>query len=143
MLRAIEGCKFMLKYDKDKIVEELKLFNRTDLAEKIYKIAELVTEKKITPKVRSEVKSILYELFGNRYDKSIYITYEFLETVIGEILFTAFFNLEQYVTIADIMKMTGFSRQWIWQCIKSGKIKGGAKLGRDYILPSSVIDELK
>lgn len=132
----------MLKFDKKKILEELQLFNRSDLAERIFNIVDLVNERKITPKMRSEVKFIFNELFGKAFDKSISIPYEFLETITGEVLFTAFYNLEQYVTITDLIKMTGYTRQWIWQCIQSGKIKGGGKLGRDYILPSSAVDDL-
>ena len=133
---------YMLQYDNDKIIEELNILKRPDLAQKVINIAQLLKEGKISIGMRNEVKSILTSLFGKPYEKSISIPYEFLETITGEILFSAFYNLEQYVTISDIMKMTGYTRQWIWQCIKSGKLKGGAKFGRDYIFPSSAVADL-
>lgn len=133
----------MLRFDKDKIVQELKLLRKPELAEKIFAIANLIAEKKVTRKMRSEVKAIIQDIFGNFLDKSINIPLEFLETVTGEVLLTAFYNLEQYITITDMVEMTGYSRQWIWQCAKSGKLKGGAKFGRDYVFPSSSVDDLK
>lgn len=133
----------MQKYDIEKIKKELELLKRPDLIDKILNIADFVTKKQVTDrKIRAEAVEILKELFGKAFEKSVSIPLNFMETITGEILFTAFYNLEPYVTITDIIEMTGFSRQWIWQCIKSGKLKGGAKMGRDYVFPASSVNDL-
>lgn len=133
----------MRKYDEEKIKKELEVLRRTDLTDKILDIADFVTKNRVTDrKIRAEVKDILKELFGKGFEKSVSVPLNFMETVTGEILFTAFYNLEPYVTITDIVEMTGLSRQWIWQCVQDGRIKGGAKFGRDYVFPASAVNDL-
>jgi len=133
----------LVQYDREAIINELKKFNRPDLANDIFEIAELLINNKVTQNIRSKIKYILTELYGRPYVNGINIPFDFFDSNIGEILFSAYYKLEFYITLSDMCKITGFSRTWLWSLVKEGKIKGARLFDKVYIFPSSSLDDIK
>lgn len=70
------------------------------------------------------VKKVLKDLFPNPYTEDILIPLKFHETLIGRMLFTVLYETSKQYTVNELVQITGHTKQYIGQELKSGKLKG-------------------
>lgn len=95
--------------------------------------------------MKNVIQSVLQEIFTNEYIKEIMIPHSFLDTAVGNVLFTLRYkNNEKIYTTKDLIQLTGYSKQYIHQQIRDGAIMCKKdNNGRYYFHESDVMNYLK
>lgn len=140
----------MLIPEKKEYEAEVKKINNEILEKKLMLIYDCLKGYKKANNIDVLVKEVLMDLFPNVFTKDVLVPLKFCDSVIGKVLFSAWFgNKQEFYTIKEAIEFTktsenpdGFKKQYLSHDIATGKLKATKQNNRYLILNSDLKDYL-
>lgn len=117
--------------DRKIFMKEVESLTNEKVKERLIKVYEAFLGKEDKVNLKKEAKDVLKELFKKDFSKEIDIPFSFLDTTIAKLLFGIMYATEEkQYTMGDLVELTGYTRQYLWQEIESKNLKGDKVGGR-------------
>lgn len=122
--------------DKSVFIKEVEeITDSKETREKLIKLYDHSTGYEKTNNANKLIHEVLKELFGDKFSADPVIPYKFLGTNIAKVVFSIMYNLnENLYSMEDLIELAkaeirpeGYTRQYLGQEIRDGKLKGTKK----------------
>jgi hypothetical protein len=132
---------------KEDVIKELNEIADKSIKKDVLELYEHLLGKKTVDNAKDKIEDVLRKMFRNQYSKDVSLPLDFcINSTIAMVLFNILYSDEVLYSTLDLIKLTeteenpkGYTRSYICQEIKNGRLKAIKKGGSNFFTEREVM----